>query len=210
MVLGILDTRPSITDACGPCLSPCLGSFEALFQQLSMHGLPDNQSVYVFHVCRQEDEQKRIREDAYSSTMKYLVTLLCLISALVSALSYKCYSGFLSNSTTCKESEIECLGDRCMTCSQYVDRVIPEDPTPNGLKCSSVFCIGTFEECNSTEEMNCTGSMNRCFQYRGQVQYPGDTWKNVSAMGCINCIACRYNIKNIIAVPERPGMEIIC
>ncbi|XP_075184724.1 uncharacterized protein LOC142256747 isoform X2 [Anomaloglossus baeobatrachus] len=192
--------------------------------------------------------------------MKNLVTLLCMISALVvSALTYKCYSGFSSNSTTCKESEVECLGNRCMTASQYVDRkgnvfksilkscanetfcgtngsvaiknamyrfyvkcctghlcntdgyeLISEDPTPNGVKCPSAYFIGTFEKCNSTKEINCTGSMNRCFQYRGQARYPGDTWKNVSAKGCTNYIACKYNFKNIMAVPERPGIEIIC
>ncbi|KAM4016947.1 uncharacterized protein ACNLHF_003102 [Anomaloglossus baeobatrachus] len=52
--------------------------------------------------------------------MKNLVALLCLISALVgSAVSSKCYYGFSPNSTTCNVSEIECLGDRCMTASQY-------------------------------------------------------------------------------------------
>ncbi|KAM4016423.1 uncharacterized protein ACNLHF_002753 isoform 2-T2 [Anomaloglossus baeobatrachus] len=192
--------------------------------------------------------------------MKSLIASLCFISALVvSALSYKCYSGFSSNSTKCNVSEIDCLGNRCMTCSQYLDRggnmfksilkscanetmcgtngsaalenikyrfytkcctghlcntdeyqLITEDPAPNGVKCPSVYCIGTFEECNSTKEINCTGSMNRCFYFRGQARYPGDTWKNISAMGCTNYVACKYNFKNAISVPERSGAELIC
>ncbi|KAM4015768.1 uncharacterized protein ACNLHF_002385 isoform 2-T2 [Anomaloglossus baeobatrachus] len=199
----------------------------------------------MVHVCRQQDEQKRIRKDAQSSTMKNLVTLLCLISALVvSASTYKCYSGFSINSTKCNESEIECLGDRCMTASQYLDRkgymfksilkscanetmcgtngsvaienvkyrfyakcctghlcntdgyeLIAEDPTPNGVKCPNAFCIGTFEECKSTKEINCTGSMNRCFQYKGQIHYPGDTWKNVSALGVLIILPANIILK---------------
>ncbi|KAM4016425.1 phospholipase A2 inhibitor gamma subunit B-like isoform 2-T2 [Anomaloglossus baeobatrachus] len=193
--------------------------------------------------------------------MKNLVALLCMISALVgSASSYKCYSGFSPNSTTCKQSEIECLGNRCMTACQYVIRggnmfksilkscanetmcgtngsvatenimyrfyakcctghlcntdeyeLPPEDPTPNGVKCPTTYCIGTPEECNSTsKEMNCTGSMNKCFQFSGDVLYPEDTWKNVSGKGCTNDDACKYNFKNIIGVSERPGIEIKC
>ncbi|XP_075183701.1 uncharacterized protein LOC142256076 isoform X2 [Anomaloglossus baeobatrachus] len=183
----------------------------------------------MIHVCRQQDTQKRIREATHSSKMKNLVASLCLISALVvSALSYKCYSCFATNSTKCNASEIECLGNRCMTTSQYYDRkvnmfksilkscanetmcgtngsaamdnikyrfyakcctgdlcntdgyeLIPEDPSPNGVKCPFAYCIGTFEECNSTKEINCTGSMNRCFQYRGQVHYLGTERKGI-------------------------------
>ncbi|KAM4015769.1 uncharacterized protein ACNLHF_002386 [Anomaloglossus baeobatrachus] len=211
-------------------------------------------------VCRHQVEQKRIRADAQSSTMKNLVASLCLFSALVvSACSYKCYSGFSSNSTKFNESETECLGNQCMTASQFLDRkgnviksilkscanetlcgtngsaamenvkyrfyakcctghlcnsdryeLVAEDPTPNGVKCPSAYCIGTFEECNSTKEINCTGSMNRCFKYSGQALFPGDTWKNVSTMGCTNYDACRNNFKNVISVPERPGIQLIC
>ncbi|KAM4016418.1 phospholipase A2 inhibitor and Ly6/PLAUR domain-containing protein-like [Anomaloglossus baeobatrachus] len=222
-------------------------------------------------VYSQQDEQKKIQEAAQSSTMKNLVALLCMISAIVSsALSYKCCSCFSGNSTTCKESEIECLGNRCMTTSQYVVRnedvfksilkscanetlcgtngsvtighlklrfyakcctghlcniggyELPvEDPTLNGVKCPFAYCIGTFDECNSTKEMNCTGSMNRCFQFTGQMLLPdkqyvcpkgfyADTWKNVSGKGCTNDDACKYNFQNVIGVSERPGIEIKC
>ncbi|KAM4015763.1 protein RoBo-1-like [Anomaloglossus baeobatrachus] len=52
--------------------------------------------------------------------MKSLVTLLCIISALVvSVISYKCYYCVSPNSTTCQESETQCLGNRCITASQY-------------------------------------------------------------------------------------------
>ncbi|KAM4016943.1 phospholipase A2 inhibitor and Ly6/PLAUR domain-containing protein-like [Anomaloglossus baeobatrachus] len=213
----------------------------------------------MVHACRTQDTQKRIREDAQSSTMKNLVTLLYMISALVvSASSYKCYSCFSTNSTTCKESEVECLGDRCMTCSQYVKRtnmfrsilkscanetmcgtngslamenvkyrfsakcctghlcntdrygLIAEDPTPNGVKCPSAYFIGTFEDYNSTKEMNCTGSMKKCFKFSGEVLHPGEIWKNYSAKGCANDDACKYNFLSAIGVAVRPRIELIC
>ncbi|KAM4016853.1 phospholipase A2 inhibitor and Ly6/PLAUR domain-containing protein-like isoform 1-T1 [Anomaloglossus baeobatrachus] len=192
--------------------------------------------------------------------MKSLVALLCTISAVVvSVFSYKCYSCISGNSTTCKESEVECLGDRCMTCSQFIDRKhkvlksilkscanetlcgaigsiaiekvmyrfyakcctgnlcntdeyeLPvEDPTPNGVKCPSAYCVGTLEECNSTKEMNCTGSMKNCFQFRGEVQHPGETWHNYSAKGCANNDACKYNFDSAVGLSERPRRELIC
>ncbi|KAM4016854.1 uncharacterized protein ACNLHF_003004 isoform 2-T2 [Anomaloglossus baeobatrachus] len=143
--------------------------------------------------------------------MKSLVALLCTISAVVvSVFSYKCYSCISGNSTTCKESEVECLGDRCMTCSQFIDRIPVEDPTPNGVKCPSAYCVGTLEECNSTKEMNCTGSMKNCFQFRGEVQHPGETWHNYSAKGCANNDACKYNFDSAVGLSERPRRELIC
>ncbi|KAM4014874.1 uncharacterized protein ACNLHF_001607 [Anomaloglossus baeobatrachus] len=70
-------------------------------------------------VYRQQDEQKRIQEDAQSSTMKNLVTLLCVIAALVgSVFSYKCYSCQSDNSTTCAVTTVNCLSSRCVTACQ--------------------------------------------------------------------------------------------
>ncbi|KAM4016938.1 uncharacterized protein ACNLHF_003094 [Anomaloglossus baeobatrachus] len=155
--------------------------------------------------------------------MKNLVALLCIISALVgSVFSYKCFSCFSPNSTTCNQSESECLGDRCMTASQYTfngevefkslikacanetlcgikgaiarenvkfrffvhcctgnlcntDKyeLQEEDPKPNGKKCPSAYCTNTLEDCKSDKEVNCTGSMDRCFDYRAEVINPG-------------------------------------
>ncbi|KAG8552845.1 hypothetical protein GDO81_003108 [Engystomops pustulosus] len=56
-----------------------------------------------------------------SLTMKNLVLMTCVISALVaSVVSVKCLACCSENSTTCNNvTEIECLGDYCMTCSQW-------------------------------------------------------------------------------------------
>ncbi|KAM4016049.1 uncharacterized protein ACNLHF_002545 isoform 1-T3 [Anomaloglossus baeobatrachus] len=52
--------------------------------------------------------------------MKNLVTLICVIFALVSSVfSYKCYSAFCYNATKCDLSEIESHGYPCRTTSQY-------------------------------------------------------------------------------------------
>ncbi|XP_075184701.1 uncharacterized protein LOC142256731 [Anomaloglossus baeobatrachus] len=137
----------------------------------------------------------------------------------VSIFSYQCYYAFCRNSTTCNENVTECLGDRCMTASQYdyIDGTLyrssmkgcanetvcgadglaaaagkfhlifhvkccsgnlcntdgyylpKEDPTLNGVKCPSAYCTGTLEECESDEEMDCTGSMDHCFEYRQRI-----------------------------------------
>ncbi|KAM4014733.1 uncharacterized protein ACNLHF_001508 [Anomaloglossus baeobatrachus] len=53
--------------------------------------------------------------------MKNLVALLCMISALTgSVISHRCHYCESRNSTTCEESETECLGNRCMTGSQHL------------------------------------------------------------------------------------------
>ncbi|CAJ0947465.1 unnamed protein product [Ranitomeya imitator] len=145
-----------------------------------------------------------------------------LLQFLGEVFSYKCYSGFSRNSTTCDESETECLGDRCMTVCQYsynngrmfksimkgcanetmcgangsatVEHIkyrfhincctgnlcnsdgykLPsEDPTPNGVKCPTAYCTGNLQECKSEKEMNCTGSMDQCFEFRSDVIDPG-------------------------------------
>ncbi|CAJ0947463.1 unnamed protein product [Ranitomeya imitator] len=175
--------------------------------------------------------------------MKNLVVLVCVTSALVgSVFSYKCYSCFSRNSTTCNETETECLGDRCMTGSQHaynngtvynsilkgcanetlcgakgsavMENVkyrfymncctgnlcntdgyeLPaEDPTPNGVKCPTAYCKGSFQECKTEKEMNCTGSMDQCFEFRGDTKDPGDTEGKYSVKGCMNSDSCKFN-----------------
>ncbi|KAM4016135.1 uncharacterized protein ACNLHF_002588 [Anomaloglossus baeobatrachus] len=66
-------------------------------------------------VYRQQDEQKRIREDAQPSTMKNLVAFLCMIAVfIVPIFSDKCKSCD-SDQLPCKETDIECDSRGCMT-----------------------------------------------------------------------------------------------
>ncbi|KAM4016852.1 phospholipase A2 inhibitor 31 kDa subunit-like [Anomaloglossus baeobatrachus] len=184
--------------------------------------------------------------------MKNLVVFLYVIFALVvSVLSYECYYVFSPNSTTSKESKIDCIGARCMTASQYaynhgdnfrslfkncaneslcgskgslaVENLMfrffvrccngslcntgkyelpEEDPTPNGVKCPSAYCMGNLEECKTEKEINCTGSMDRCFDFRTEGKYPGEPTKNYSVKGCVNSDACRYNFNSALGVAE--------
>ncbi|KAM4015538.1 uncharacterized protein ACNLHF_002195 [Anomaloglossus baeobatrachus] len=192
--------------------------------------------------------------------MKNLVALLFMISAFViSVFSSKCYSGFSRNSTTCNVSETECLGDRCMTASQYsynngiVYKSIlkscandtmcgakgsmlvengkfrffmnccigklcntdgyqlpPEDPAPNGLECPTAYCTGNLQECKKEKKMNCTGSMNQCFEFRGDVTDPGDTEGNFSVKGCISSDSCKFNFDSAIGVSEIKKKFVNC
>ncbi|KAM4016263.1 phospholipase A2 inhibitor and Ly6/PLAUR domain-containing protein-like [Anomaloglossus baeobatrachus] len=86
-----------------------------------------------------------------------------------------------------------CDGNLCNT----DDYDIPEeDPTPNGVKCPSAYCTGTVEECESNEEMDCTGSMDHCFDYREHVVDAGERDEKYSIKGCANSDACRYSFDN--------------
>ncbi|XP_075184697.1 urokinase plasminogen activator surface receptor-like, partial [Anomaloglossus baeobatrachus] len=172
--------------------------------------------------------------------------------------SHKCYYVFSPNSTTSEESEIECIGDRCMTACQYaynhgdnfkslfkncanesvcgtkgslaVENIIfrffvlccngslcnigkyelpVEDPTPNGKKCPSAYCTGNLEECKSDKEMNCTGSMDRCFEVRTEGKYPGEPTKNYSIKGCANSDGCKYNFDTALGVAQHKKL-LIC
>ncbi|KAM4015770.1 uncharacterized protein ACNLHF_002387 [Anomaloglossus baeobatrachus] len=192
--------------------------------------------------------------------MKNLLALLFMISAfVVSVFSYKCNSCFSRNSTTCNESQIECLGDRCMTASQFYDKegdvyksilkscanetlcgtngsvaivnvifrfyancctgnlcntdgynILAEDPTPNGVICPTAFCTDETKECTSDKLLNCTGSMKKCFKFRGKALDPSMAWENYSSKGCINDDACKVNFDTAIGVSEGQRQEFIC
>ncbi|KAM4015052.1 phospholipase A2 inhibitor 31 kDa subunit-like [Anomaloglossus baeobatrachus] len=180
--------------------------------------------------------------------MKNLVALLCVISALVgSVFSNKCHLCWSHNSTTCNVTETECLGDRCMTASQYfnADKTVfksiykgcandtlcetkgsgmveklnfrfyahcctgdlcnnqtyqlhEEDLTPNGKICPTALCLDTLEECETDKKMNCTGSMDRCLEYRAKLRNPDDTVVEYSVKGCVNSDCCNYNFDSIV------------
>ncbi|KAM4015894.1 phospholipase A2 inhibitor and Ly6/PLAUR domain-containing protein-like [Anomaloglossus baeobatrachus] len=184
--------------------------------------------------------------------MKNLAILVCVISAFViSVFSYKCYSCWSRNSTTCEESETECLGDRCMTAFQdfkldgnvyksmlkgcanetmcgmngsamaentkflFVSHCCnghlcnnqkyqpPQDNlTTNGVKCPLSMCTETLEECKSDKEVNCTGSMDRCLEYRATVRDPYGRDRNYSCKGCTDSVACKYNFDSKIVAEE--------
>ncbi|XP_075184168.1 phospholipase A2 inhibitor and Ly6/PLAUR domain-containing protein-like isoform X1 [Anomaloglossus baeobatrachus] len=90
-----------------------------------------------------------------------------------------------------------CSGNLCNTDGYYLP---PEDPTPNGVKCPSAFCTGSLEECESDEEMECTGSMDRCFEYRQRIINEGGEDQKYSMKGCANYDACSLNFDNDVAV----------
>ncbi|KAM4015641.1 phospholipase A2 inhibitor NAI-like [Anomaloglossus baeobatrachus] len=192
--------------------------------------------------------------------MKNLVALLCLISALVaSVFSYKCHSCLSLNSTKCNTSEMECLGDRCMTVIQYLCinghiyksiykacanetlcnakgsarvqnfrfrfyakcctgelcntdgyRLPAEDPNPNGVKCPSAYCTGILEDCKTDKKINCTGSMNQCYEFRGDAIDPGGTEMEYSVHGCMNSDACKFNFDCTIGVTEPKNKYLKC
>ncbi|XP_075183496.1 uncharacterized protein LOC142255930 [Anomaloglossus baeobatrachus] len=90
-----------------------------------------------------------------------------------------------------------CSGEFCNTDEYYLP---PVDPTPNGAKCPTCYCSGILEECKCEKVMNCTGSMDHCFDYRQHMVDTGERDEKFSIKGCINPAACKINFKNNIGV----------
>ncbi|XP_075697022.1 phospholipase A2 inhibitor CNF-like [Rhinoderma darwinii] len=190
--------------------------------------------------------------------------------------SYKCISCLSLNSTTCNETETDCIGNQCMTASQYYYnggdwfqsifkgcandsmceekgflsqenvkvrgyihcctgdlcntqgyKLPKEDKKTNGKKCPSCYSRGTQKECKTDEEVECTGSETRCFDYRGEIMHPGcidavlkefyciqnimmpivfvstdQKVGNYSIKGCCNSFTCICNFDSAIGIKE--------
>ncbi|KAM4015089.1 phospholipase A2 inhibitor NAI-like [Anomaloglossus baeobatrachus] len=100
-----------------------------------------------------------------------------------------------------------CTGELCNT-AQY--KLFEEDPTPNGVICPSAYCNNTLEECKSDKNINCTGSMNKCVEYRAKVRNPDGTVEKYSFKGCVNSDCCRYNFDSNIALEEKHRVLLKC
>ncbi|XP_069598762.1 protein RoBo-1-like [Ranitomeya imitator] len=100
-----------------------------------------------------------------------------------------------------------CTGDLCNN-QEY--EIFEEDPTPNGVKCPSCFRLGTLEECKTNKEMNCTGSMNRCVEYRAKIRNVDKTEEDYSFKGCINSDSCRYNFDSYVGMEEIQRVFLKC
>ncbi|KAM4015539.1 uncharacterized protein ACNLHF_002196 [Anomaloglossus baeobatrachus] len=85
-----------------------------------------------------------------------------------------------------------------------------EDPTPNGFRCPTARCTGNLQECRKVKVMNCTGSMDRCFEFRGDVTDPGDREVKFSLKGCINFDSCKFNFDCAIGVSELKKTFVNC
>ncbi|KAM4016047.1 phospholipase A2 inhibitor and Ly6/PLAUR domain-containing protein-like isoform 1-T1 [Anomaloglossus baeobatrachus] len=152
-------------------------------------GITFPDSIYMIPVYRQQDEQKTIREDAQSSSMKNLVALLCMVSALVgSVISSQCYFCESRNSTICNASKTECLGDECMTVSQHV--------TLNGSVCNAIYkgCAnktlcgpdGELVVGNTTYLFSgrcCTGDLCNTQEYESPTEN-----KTLNGVKCLSCL----------------------
>ncbi|KAM4014875.1 phospholipase A2 inhibitor LNF2-like [Anomaloglossus baeobatrachus] len=100
-----------------------------------------------------------------------------------------------------------CDGNLCNT--EKYERP-EEDPTPNGKKCPSAYCTGNLEECKSEKEMNCTGSMDRCFEFRVEEDHPGEPTRNSSVKGCANSDGCKHNFDGTIGVTASRKTYLRC
>ncbi|KAM4016264.1 uncharacterized protein ACNLHF_002666 [Anomaloglossus baeobatrachus] len=87
-----------------------------------------------------------------------------------------------------------CSGDLCNTDGCYLPK---EDPTPNGVTCPSAYCNGTMDECEPNKEMECTGSMDRCFVLSQRVINEAGEESESFIKGCANPDACKYNFTEI-------------
>ncbi|KAM4016143.1 uncharacterized protein ACNLHF_002594 isoform 2-T2 [Anomaloglossus baeobatrachus] len=154
--------------------------------------------------------------------MKNLVALLSTISTLVGpdGIVYKSILKSCANETLCgaKGSALMekakyrfymncCTGNLCNTDGYGFPT---EDPTPNGAKCPTGYCTGSLLECKKDKEMNCTGSMDQCFEYRGDAIDPGHRERTFSVKGCINTDSCKFNFDCAIGVSEVKKKFVNC
>lgn len=100
-----------------------------------------------------------------------------------------------------------CSGNKC---NNDKFNLPEENSEPNGKKCPSAFCQGTTEECKTEKEMECTGSENQCYEYRGTVQTPDGVVDDYSEKGCINAIGCQENFGVLIGVDEKHRVLLTC
>ncbi|XP_069597014.1 phospholipase A2 inhibitor and Ly6/PLAUR domain-containing protein-like [Ranitomeya imitator] len=100
-----------------------------------------------------------------------------------------------------------CTGDLCNTDGYDLPK---DDPTPNGKLCPSAYCTDTVEECKGHHMVECTGDMDRCFEYRAEVIVFGVTSKKFSAKGCANDVVCKVNFDSCIALTEKKRIFLNC
>ncbi|XP_073425939.1 phospholipase A2 inhibitor and Ly6/PLAUR domain-containing protein-like [Dendrobates tinctorius] len=100
-----------------------------------------------------------------------------------------------------------CTGNLCNTDGYDLPK---DDPTPNGKLCPSAFCPDTVEECKGHHMVECTGAMDRCFEYRAEAIVFGGISKKYSVKGCINEAACKVNFDGCIAITEIKRNLLTC
>ncbi|KAM4014680.1 uncharacterized protein ACNLHF_001471 [Anomaloglossus baeobatrachus] len=100
-----------------------------------------------------------------------------------------------------------CTGNLCNIDGYQLPK---EDPTPNGAKCPTAYCAGSWQECKKDKEMNCTGSMDRCFEFRADVTDPGEKEGKFSVKGCINLDSCKFNFDCAVGVSELKKKFVDC
>ncbi|KAM4016265.1 phospholipase A2 inhibitor and Ly6/PLAUR domain-containing protein-like [Anomaloglossus baeobatrachus] len=137
--------------------------------------------------CMTACQYAHLGEDHYTSIMKGCANAtLCGANGLGKAEKFK--FKFYVNC---------CSGNLCNTDGYYLPK---EDPTPNGVTCPSAYCNDTMEECEADEEMECTGSMVHCFDYREHVINEGGKDKKYSMKGCINPDSCKFSFDTDVGV----------
>ncbi|KAM4015197.1 phospholipase A2 inhibitor and Ly6/PLAUR domain-containing protein-like [Anomaloglossus baeobatrachus] len=100
-----------------------------------------------------------------------------------------------------------CIGDLCN--KQGYDPP-KNNLTKNGVKCPFSICPGSLEECKSDKEINCTGSMDRCMDYRATVRDEDGIDANYSGKGCTNRDSCKYNFDSKIMFKEMHRVLLNC
>ncbi|XP_075184252.1 phospholipase A2 inhibitor gamma subunit B-like [Anomaloglossus baeobatrachus] len=100
-----------------------------------------------------------------------------------------------------------CTGELCNT-AQY--EFAEEDPTPNGVMCPTAHCNDTLDECKTDKTITCTGSMDKCVEYRGKVHNPDGSVELYSAKGCANSDCCKYNFDTNIGIEKIHKVLVKC
>ncbi|XP_077113483.1 phospholipase A2 inhibitor and Ly6/PLAUR domain-containing protein-like [Ranitomeya variabilis] len=100
-----------------------------------------------------------------------------------------------------------CSGNLCNTDGYDLPT---DDSTPNGKLCPSAYCTETVEECKGHHMVECTGAMDRCFEYRAEAIVFGVKSIKYSVKGCITGAACKAIFGGSIAITEKKRFLLNC
>ncbi|XP_075134198.1 uncharacterized protein LOC142209165 [Leptodactylus fuscus] len=210
---------------CYVMLLHCLTVEEPLLEAISVSQLL--LIGVIGSVCADIRKKRRILEAqeaqgaTHSLTMKILLALLCMFSALVcsgnntyQSILKGCGNELCNNTGMATQDDVMyrfradcCKGELCNTHEYQLPK---EDLRPNGRICPSCLLIGTTEECVTAKTMNCTGPQDQCFTYRAVVRTPDGEVNSFSVQDCSNRFTCKFNFDENIGIEEISRDDLSC
>ncbi|XP_068099451.1 phospholipase A2 inhibitor NAI-like isoform X2 [Hyperolius riggenbachi] len=139
-------------------------------------------------------------------TMKAFFILCSYILLGVDGTEYQAFSkkcavkqlcGVCVKASTIEEPNILRIGYQCSSddgSSLEYKRMCTEEEPENGLKCPNCYNGTNSDACKSKkskEYVKCRGNQLECFHYGGDLLFPNNDFRSISAKGCITKGACK-------------------